>query len=109
MRFLAGLFFHSSKNIAFPVSLVAGLALLITGCGSSGPSGGPVAGGITTVAIQLSSTANDQLTLFTMSIQSITLTSRAGKTTTIFSTPTNVDFIRANRSEEHTSELQSRQ
>jgi hypothetical protein len=96
MRFLAGLFFHSSKNIAFPVSLVAGLALLITGCGSSGPSGGPVAGGITTVAIQLSSTANDQLTQFTMGIQSISLTNRAGGATTIFSTPTNVDFIPAN-------------
>ena len=50
----------------------------------------------TTVAIQLSSVANDQLSQFTMGIQSIALTTGAGKTTTIFSTPTNVDFIPAN-------------
>ena len=79
--------------------MAAAASLLTAGCGSApsgSSSGGPVAGAFTTVAIQLSSVANDQLSQFTMGIQSIALTTGAGKTTTIFSTPTNVDFIPAN-------------
>ena len=97
-RGIAKRLFRTRRGRSFPAEVAVALGLLMTGCGS-GPSGstsGPALSGFTTVALQLSSTANDQLTLFTMSIQSITLTSRAGKTTTIFSTPTNVDFIRAN-------------
>jgi hypothetical protein len=48
------------------------------------------------VAIQLSSKANDELVQYTTQIASISLTNQAGKTTTIFNTPTNVDFIPAN-------------
>jgi hypothetical protein len=56
----------------------------------------PTLSGYTTVAIQLSSKANDQLVQYTTQIASISLTNQAGKTTTIFNTPTNVDFIPAN-------------
>ena len=81
-------------------------AILIVGCGSS-PSGsasgsgtgsgsGPIAGESTTVAIQLSSTANDEFIHFGMEINSISLTNKAGLTIPIFNTPTNVDFILAN-------------
>jgi hypothetical protein len=48
------------------------------------------------VALQFSSSANDQLSQFTMGIDSISLTNRAGGTITIFNTPTSVDFIAAN-------------
>lgn len=75
--------------------LIAALAAGMAGCGSA-PSSAPGLSGLTTVAIQLSSKANDQLVQYTTQISSISLTNQAGKTTTIFSTPTNVDFIPAN-------------
>jgi hypothetical protein len=86
--------FSSPKTCLAPAALVLGL--LLAGCGSNPSGSSPVSGGVTTVAIQISSAANDQLTQFTMGIQSITLTNQAGKSTTIFNTPTNVDFIPAN-------------
>ena len=72
------------------------LTLLASGCGNSPSGSGPALSGFTTVAIQLSSAANDQLSQFTVGIQSISLTSQAAKTTTIFNTPVIVDFIPAN-------------
>ena len=74
---------------------LAAIAVVVAGCGSS-PSSGPTLSGLTTVAIQLSSKANDQLVQYTTQIASISLTDQAGKTTTIFNTPTNVDFIPMN-------------
>jgi hypothetical protein len=84
---------------------ISSIALTITGCGGN-PSGigtgsgsgstGPINGESTTVAIQLSSTANDEFIYFGMEIKQISLTNKAGVTTTIFSTPTDVDFIPAN-------------
>jgi hypothetical protein len=71
------------------------MAVVMAGCGSA-PSSGPTLSGFTTVAIQLSSKANDQLVQYTTQIASISLTNQAGKTTTIFSTPTYVDFIPMN-------------
>ena len=69
----------------------------VAGCGgapgSSGSKTGPIPGESTTVVIQVSSTANDQFIYFGMEIQSIALTNKAGATTTIFSTPTDVSFI----------------
>jgi Domain of unknown function (DUF5666) len=70
--------------------------LPVVGCGGvsgSHNTGGPIPGESTTVAIQISSAANDQFIYFGMEIQSIALTNKAGTTTTIFSTPTDVSFI----------------
>jgi hypothetical protein len=86
-----------------PVSLFTTLCLLtflVVGCGGNpttptSPSS-PVPGESTTVAIQISSTANGQFVEFPMRIDSISLTNKAAKTTTIFNTPTNVEFIVAN-------------
>jgi hypothetical protein len=68
------------------------------GCGGSPgrPSNsgtGPIAGQSTTVAIQISSTANDQFIYFGMQIMSLSLTNKAGASTTIFNNPTYVGFI----------------
>lgn len=78
---------------------VSGLLLavaVLNGCGGSPSPSTPPLSGNTTVAIQLSSKANDQLVQYTTQITSISLTNQAGKTTTIFNTPTNIDFIPAN-------------
>ncbi len=91
----AKLLFHSRRAVALPVSAALALTALATGCGSA-PSSGPTLSGFTTVAIQISSKSNDQLVQYTTQIASISLTNQAGKVTTIFSTPTNVDFIPAN-------------
>lgn len=83
-------------------SALCGLALLVAGCGGGNvitpttPPSGPVTAASTTVVIQLSSTANDEFTAFNMTINSISLTNKAGVTTTIFNTPTDVGFIPAN-------------
>lgn len=82
-----------SRPLLLPFA--ATLAIWMTGCGTA-PSSGSALSGYTTVAIQLSAKANDQLVQYTTQIASISLTNQAGKTTTIFSTPTNVDFIPAN-------------
>ena len=91
----------AGPGVSFPASAagVLGLTLavaMLNGCaGSPSPSTPPLSGN-TTVAIQLSSKANDQLVQYTTQITSISLTNQAGKTTTIFNTPTNIDFIPAN-------------
>ena len=74
--------------------------ILVSGCGS-GPSSttshsGPIPGESTKVAIQVSSEANDEFVQFRMEIEKIQLTNQAGVTTTIFNTPTAVNFIPAN-------------
>lgn len=102
MRFCRGVpeFLNSGRPRVMVVSLaLCALALFTTSCGGSGTSTlhtGPPTGGPTTVAIQLSSTGNDQFIHFNMTIEQISLTNQAGKTTTIFSTPTDVDFIPSN-------------
>jgi hypothetical protein len=85
------------RNLAFLASCL--LTISVIGCGSSSSPASPTqptAGASTKVAIQLSSTANDQFLDFAMEIDTISLTNAAGKTTTIFATPTTVDFIRSN-------------
>lgn len=84
------------------VILLSGFTIFAAGCGgssssSSGTGGtGPIPGQSTTVALQLSSTANAQFLHFNMSIISISLTNQKGVTTTIFNSPTDVDFIPSN-------------
>jgi hypothetical protein len=80
-------------------SIFSALAFLATGCGSGSSSStttSPIPGESTKVAIQLSSTANDEFIHFNMTINQISLTNKAGVTTTIFSTATDVDFIPTN-------------
>jgi hypothetical protein len=96
---------YRSRYLHLFLPTLMGFVVLIAGCGSkSSPTSGsgPIAGESTTVAIQLSSTANGQFTQFGTTIGSITLTNQAGKSTTIFDTPGTLgtspsfDFILAN-------------
>ncbi len=87
---------HSPIKPFFLFALGA-VGMIAAGCGGgNSSSGGPIPGQTTTVAIQLSSTANNRFTQFGMNIEKISLTNKAGITTTIFSTPTAVDFMRSN-------------
>jgi hypothetical protein len=75
-----------SRRTAFN-SLLAVLAIAIfgaslTGCGSS--MSGPTPAKTTQVVMLLTSTANDQLSIFTTNLTSIALTNTAGMSTTIF-------------------------
>lgn len=66
----------------------------VSGCGG-GPKG-PTFKGNTTVVVLASSTANDQLVQFPITLKSLTLTSRSGKTVPLFSTPLSAEFIHLN-------------
>jgi hypothetical protein len=100
----ADLALHRRSSLVACVLALSVPALFTSGCGggstssssSSGSGTGPVAGESTTVAIQLSSTANDEFVHFNMTVNQISLTNQAGKTAIIFNTPTDVDFIPAN-------------
>ena len=105
MRLTRGVFRNSSScarrfcSLIFPAVLT--FAIFASGCGGSTSArtsqpGGPTPGQSTTVAIQFSSTANDAFIEFDMAINQITLTNKAGQTTTIFNTPALVEFIHAN-------------
>jgi len=83
-------------------ALAAGLAV---GCGSgstsgSGGGGGPVAGESTQVTLVASSAANDQLTRFGLTLNSLTLTNKTGTTVPVLSTPQQVEFMHLNGSAE---------
>jgi hypothetical protein len=69
-----------------------------TGCGSGSMSSstGPVLQGNTTVILLLSSTANDQLSQFNVSFNSLTLTSQSGKMVNLFTTPQKAEFMHLN-------------
>ena len=86
-----------SASVSFPLLSL----LLLNGCGggssssTSGGGGGTTPTAKTTVAIQVSSKANDQLSQYTMTIQSIALTNSSGSTT-ILNNAVNLDFTAAN-------------
>lgn len=67
--------------------------LMIASCGGTSPALAPKLSGSTSVAIQLSSTSNDQFVHFNTTIEQLSLINEAGKATTIFNIPTDVDFI----------------
>lgn len=69
-------------------------AAAISGCGGAPPA--PVVRGNTMVTVVLSSTANDQLTEFDLTLQSITLTSQSGNTVTLLSAMQGTEFIHVN-------------
>jgi hypothetical protein len=72
------------RNVMFSLlALVAALSL--AACGSGGTSGGgPVPGGTSTVVVQLTSTANDQLIEYSTGVASISLVDKTGTTVSIF-------------------------
>ncbi len=82
-------------SIAFSFLLVATLAV---GCGgSSGSNGtGSTFTGNTTVVLLASSTANDQLSEFSVTLTNLTLVDQSGKTVTVLSAPVSDDFIHVN-------------
>lgn len=78
-------------------ALPAGLTL---GCGSSsnpgGPATGPIPGESTQVTVVVSSAANDQLARFGLQLETLALTDKQGKSTTLLSTPQEVEFVHLN-------------
>ncbi len=80
-----------------PPSVLSLAALLAVGCGgSSGGRTGTTFSGNTTVVVLASGTANDQLSSFTVTISSLTLTSKSGATVNVLATPISEEFIHLN-------------
>jgi hypothetical protein len=77
------------------IATMALIAALTAGCGGSGGMGSTFNGN-TTVVVLASSTANDQLSSFTVFIQSLTLTSKSGATVNLLATPVSEEFIHLN-------------
>ena len=87
-------FSSSHFSPAFALLLAS---LFITGCGGGAGSGtNPTFSGNTAVVLLASSTANDQLVEFPLTLKSLTLTSQSGKTATLFSEPVSAEFIHLN-------------
>ena len=91
-----------SRFRSFPALTSISCLLLLTalgfttGCGSSTSANHTQLKGNTAVTLLLSSTANDQLLNYEMYIQSLTLTSQAGKTVTLIAGPQPTEFIHLN-------------
>lgn len=88
---------RSRPPFLFCFALVVARTILSAGCGGGGmmsgnPVGTPIPAANTNVTLLLSSTANDQLTQFLMSMGTITLSSQDGKTVTLYTNP-NLDNI----------------
>ncbi len=78
------------------LALTAGLfAAFTAGCGGSSSSTSSVPAN-TSVTVLATSTANNQLTQFPLTLNSLTLTNKAGKTVTVFSSPLNAEFTHLN-------------
>jgi hypothetical protein len=87
---------HLSPLSRMQLTFAAAVAIaLTTACGSSG-SMSPALKGNTSVTVLLSSTANDQLSQFTVTFNSITLTSQSGKTISLFAASQTPEFIHLN-------------
>src|SRR5271163_4834293 len=83
--------FRFSRSIS--VIAIALAAAFASGCG--GTSGAALRGN-TTVVVLASSTANDQLVEFPVTLGNLTLTSQSGKTVALFSAPVSAEFIHLN-------------
>jgi hypothetical protein len=81
-------------HLLLAVTLAIG-AVFATGCGSSGTTS-PKLSGNTTVVVLASSTANDQLFQFSLTLQSLTLTSQSGQTVSLLATPASDEFMHLN-------------
>jgi len=77
------------------LAITVGLATAFTtGCGGS--SSQTTLTGNTSVTVLASSTANDQLSSFMVTINSLTLTSKSGATVNVVATPVSEEFIHLN-------------
>ena len=85
---------HVHRLVAVPLLLIAAM---FAGCGGGGGFG-PVFSGNTTIDLLATSTANDQLVQFPLTLKNMTLTSLTGTTVTLFSTPVSAEFIHLNGS-----------
>ena len=88
-----------SRRIPFPVfpgtCSSALMALLMAGCGSGGT--GTTLSGNTQVTVLATSTANDQLSSFTSTIDSLTLKTQSGTTVNLIASPVSEEFIQPER------------
>lgn len=85
-----------SRFSRFIPPLVLAIAVsLATGCGTGG-SGTKTMGGNTSVVVLASSTANDQLFQFSVTLQSLTLTSQSGQTVSLLASPASDEFMHLN-------------
>lgn len=88
-----------SRRTPFPllpcISSLTLLAIFIAGCGGGGGTGTTLSGN-TQVVVLASSTANDQLSSFTTTLQSLTLTNQEGKTVNLLASPVSEEFIHLN-------------
>jgi len=85
------------------LSAAALAAGVLAGCGGSsttGSGGGPIAGQTTQVTVVVSSAANDQLVRFGLTLNSLSLTNKAGMSVPLLSTPHQVEFMHLNGSAE---------
>ncbi len=73
---------------------IAIIACFIVGCGGGGPDSH--LSGNTSVALLTSSTANDQLSEFYLTLNSMTLTKSTGEQVTLFSSSHSAEFIHVN-------------
>jgi len=72
------------------------LTLALTGCGSSSSPNSSGLTGNTSVTLIATSTANDQLSEFLLSLTSLTLTNQAGATVNIVPSPQSIEFMHLN-------------
>jgi hypothetical protein len=92
-------FAHQPVTVLLWTSCIALAALCATGCGGSSSSTSTVPGNIP-VTVLATSTGNGQMTMFHVSLNSLTLTSESGKTVTVFSTPQSAEYMHLNGSVE---------
>ncbi|MGA9669710.1 MAG: DUF5666 domain-containing protein [Terracidiphilus sp.] len=83
------------KRVYLQAAILGFLPLLAVGCGGGGGTVKTLSGN-TSVVLLASSTANDQLVEFPLTLGSLTLTSQSGKTVTLFSAPVSAEFIHLN-------------
>ncbi len=78
---------------------IGSVVIMAAGCGGgapSGSSGGPVQGENTLTTVVVSSAANDRLSRFSMTLNSLSLTTKAGTSVPVMSTPQQVEFMHLN-------------
>ncbi|MFI5089738.1 MAG: DUF5666 domain-containing protein [Terriglobales bacterium] len=77
---------------------VTAITTIIAGCGSSSaiPPGSPIPGETTSMTLLASGSANDRLSQYNIAFNSVTLTSRSGKTVSLFTTPESAEFTHLN-------------
>ena len=85
------------QGASLSLALVAGLVFL-AGCTSNVAStaGSSIANPAVAVPVLITDAPSDQLVAFTLTLNSITLTDSAGKTTSILSTPTTIEVCHLN-------------